>query len=787
MAFRVTGDLDVDALATAVDALVARHEALRTTFTEVDGHLIAELATDDSRFRQLSVAGSTVEGWEAAVRAATAMAGEAFDLARGPLLRVGVWRTSADEHLVVLVVHHIVFDAWSQGVAWAELAELYDAARRGRPAELPDVELQLGDAARWQLDRCTGDVLDRELGYWRERLAGAPELLPLPTDHPRPAVAGYEGAQHRFSIGPELTAAVRAAARQQSTTVFMIVTAALDAFLARHSGIDDIVVGTQTAGRGRPEFERIVGYLSNTLPLRVDCSGDPTFAELVARVERVVVETFDHQDVPFERLLAELRPQRSLAYNAVFQVLLVMPGRAQAPVALPGVTIEPVELDLGTSHVDVMLAVEDRGDELAATLEYRLDLFEPDTARRWGDQLVTLLTAAVADPHRPISELPLAAADERARLLAEWNGPAAAPADVVGLHQLVEYQAATRPDVPAVDDGTTALTFRELDVTANRLAHRLVAAGVRAGDLVGVCLPRCADAVVAEVAVLKAGGAYVPVDVDEPAERVQEVLADAGVAVVVATAATVGLLDPGPTIVLLGAVSETSPREVRPERTVTAPDVPADPDRVAYVMYTSGSTGRPKAIMHTHRANLALLPALRDHLGIDEDDIVLQASSFGFDLSSVNIWLAAAAGARLFVVDRDTVADSRALRHAIEAHGVTVAHLPPRVWRLLVDSGWGGGPRFVALAASEPAPPELWDALRRGHAPCGTRTASARSPCGLHSARASPAAARTSTARCRTSASTSSTTPGSCARSARWARSASAAPASCAATSGGRG
>ncbi|HEX7240849.1 MAG TPA: amino acid adenylation domain-containing protein, partial [Longimicrobiaceae bacterium] len=528
LALRLRGPLDARALERAVAETVRRHEALRTVFVEVEGGpaQVARPAGAEP-LPVAELAALSGEAREAEVRRVLRdEERRPFDLHRGPLFHARLLRLAAEEHVLVLALHHVVGDAWSMGVLAREVAALYEAFSRGEASPLADLPVQYADFAAWQREWLARETLERQLAWWRESLAGAPAVLEIPTDHPRRASPGERAATVSRRLPREASARLRALAGDEGATPFMVLLAALDLLLARWSGEEDVVVGSPIAGRTRRETEGVVGFFVNTLVLRTDVSGNPTFRELLARVREATLGAYQHQDLPFERLVEALGVERSLARTPLFQVLLLLDDGAVAPLPFGGMRVEPVRGGAGAAKFDLAVSVAEGEEGLGVGFVYREELWDASTLERVADAFVLLLETAAADPGRRVLDFPLAAGAERDRVLREWSGgPPSLPLPRP-VHERVAEQAARAPEAVAVVAGAEALTRGELDARANRLAHALRARGVGPETRVGVCLERTPELPVALLAVLRAGGAYVPLDPAHPAERLRYVLAD---------------------------------------------------------------------------------------------------------------------------------------------------------------------------------------------------------------------------------------------------------------------
>jgi pristinamycin I synthase-3/4 len=690
-AVRLRGELSEAALRRALGEIVRRHEALRTVFRPGgDGAPVQEVRAAPDDFPLPVVDLRTFPPSEAraeALRLAAAEARAPFDLCRGPLLRALLVRVADREHVLVLTLHHIAGDAWSVGLLFAELGALYGAFREGAASPLAPLPVQYPDYAAWQRAWLSDQALEAQLAYWRARLEGAPARLELPTDRPRPPVQSHRGKVLPFDVSPELTRRLRALSRREDATPFMVLLAAFALVLQRLSGTDDLVVGAPVAGRTRPEVEGLIGFFVNTMALRVDAAGDPSFRELVRRVRETTLEAYAHQDLPFDRVVEELHPERTLGHNPLFQVALALQNVPRGSAEPAGLTLELEDVHSGTAKFDLFLELVEEGERLGARLEYATDLWEEEGARRIASLFVRLLDAAVAEPDASLAALGEVTAEERRDLLALGAGPAVdAGAADVPVHLLVAAQARARPAATAVRAGGRALSYAELDAAANRLAHHVRALGVGPDAVVGVCLERGADLVVAALAVLKAGGAYLPLDSALPPARIAAMLADAAAGVVV----TVERLrdrveDAASTVVSLDGDSEEIAR-----RSDRDPGVAVSPESLAYVVFTSGSTGRPKGVAMPHRGLSNLVAWHLRAFGVRLEDRASVMAGVGFDASVWEVWPYLAAGAALHVVPDDTRLSPAELRAWLADEGVTVAFAPTPVAELLLDGDWPG-------------------------------------------------------------------------------------------------
>jgi amino acid adenylation domain-containing protein len=669
-ALRLEGALDQGALERSLGEVVRRHEALRTVFLEEGGERAqvvlpaSELRVDRVDLRGVPAARRAEE----VTRAAEAEARRPFDLEKGPLLRATLLELGDTEHVLVVVMHHIASDGWSIGVLARELSALYEAFRQGRGSPLPELSIQYLDFAVWQRELLAGGALDEQLAYWRKQLEGAPRVLELPTDRPRPAVQGHRGSRVPVAIPQQVTAALKTVAHEQGATLFMALLAGFQALLYRYSGEQDLCVGSPIAGRNQAEVEGLIGVFVNTLVLRTRLDGDVTLRQLLGRVREVTLGAYANQDVPFERLVEELRPERSMSHTPLFQVMMVLQQNAAPHLRLPGLTVAMEELDSGASKFDLTLSMAETEAGLAGWLEYDADLFDAETVARMAQHLRMLLEGAVASPDTPVARLPLLTEAERRQVLVAWNQTAVDYPRDATIPELFAQQAARSPAAVALESGEERVTYQELDARANRLANYLVRRGVKPGTRVGLSLPRSVDMVVGILGILKAGAAYVPLDASYPPERLAFMREDAGLAVIVTNAQMQQALPGGAESVCVDTVHDAIARE-----SAQAPPVAAGAESLAYVMYTSGSTGRPKGVCVPHRAVVRLVRGSRFiHMGPDEVFALLAPISF--DASTLELWGALLNGGRLAVFP-DGVLSLEEIAKLLDTHHVSTLWL----------------------------------------------------------------------------------------------------------------
>ncbi|HEY9422715.1 MAG TPA: amino acid adenylation domain-containing protein, partial [Thermoanaerobaculia bacterium] len=652
---RLRGKLDVEALRVSLREIVRRHEALRTTFAVKDGRPVQVVAAE------LDLHVPLEELDEADLhRRSLQEARQPFDLTAGPLARARLLRLAEEEHVLLVTLHHIVADGWSIGVFVRELSALYAAFAAGRPSPLPELEVQYADFAVWQRRWLSGDALVARIAWWRESLAGAPTQLELPADRLRPPQPSYRGATRRKTLPASLAESLKDLAQSRAATPFMAFLAVLGALFHRYTGQEDILLGSPVASRDQVETEGLIGFFVNTLVLRVGLAGDPGFGELLDRVREMALGVYTHQDVPFEKLVEELSPQRDPSRTPLFQVALALQNAPAALPELPGLAAELLETDPGVARFDLTLFVRETSEGFDAALEHALDLFDSATADRMLGHFGTLLAGALAEPAVPVSGLPLLTAEESRQLLEDWTRPGPEWPDDVLLHEFFEAQAKRTPDAIALIGGVERLTYRELDERADRMARRLRALGVGPETRVGVFLQRTPRLLVAMLGILKAGGAYVPLDPAYPQERIEAILADSEAPVVITE-----------------EMMRTDPVDL-PE----LEPLPVRMGRLAYVIYTSGSTGRPKGVAIEHRSVSALMHWSRESFSDAELAGVLASTSICFDMSVFELFAPLAWGGTVILAD-----NALALPHIPAKDEVTLIDTVPSAMAELLRQG----------------------------------------------------------------------------------------------------
>lgn len=659
---RFEGTLDVQALSKALGAIVERHEALRTRFPVHDAQGIQVIDAPEP----VPLAPTDIDECEL-VAQMTRIASQPFDLARDRLYRFTLFRLAPEVHALAIVMHHIVSDGWSIGVLVREMAALYNAFVSGKPSPLEPLPLQYADYALWQRRVVAADGLSHDLDFWRRSLAGAPAALELPTDRPRPPVQSSHGARIGVTVPASLVATLTGLARSENATLFMVLLSALQIVLSRWSGQSDIVVGSTIAGRDQAKVEPLIGFFINTVALRTDLSGNPTFRQVLVQVRNTTLDAYGHQAAPFDRVIAEVQPQRDASRHPIFQVLFVLQNLPERNLALDGLRVRSLGDGKATAKMDLSLNLRQVDGALRGTLEYATDLFDETTVRRLIGHWQNLLAQVAQDAERAIADLPMLTDAEREAILGPWSGAEAAyDGSPALLHQRFEAHAKRAPDALAVIAGEHRLSYHELDLRANGIAQRLRAAGVGPEVVVGLRIARSAELLIGLLGILKAGGVYLPLDPALPSQRVHDMLSDARATHLVTTASLAqdGI---GKGLVAV-AVDGGEPVE---DAWCDAPAVRTEPDHLAYVIFTSGSTGRPKGVMATHRGAVNYLNFLCAHYALEREDRVLNVSGIGFDPSLRDLLGPLSSGGACVLVAGTEVLDAHRYWTTLCAHRVT--------------------------------------------------------------------------------------------------------------------
>ena len=681
LAFQIRGPLNVTALQLSLSEVMSRHEALRTHFILRNGSPVQRVAPAEP-FALPVVDLCHLPESEREAKADQLAREEGmcpFDLTRDLLLRAKLLRLGAEHYAFLCTMHHIASDGWSMGVFMRELTVLYQAFLAGKPSLLSELPIQYADFAVWQREWLMGETLDRQLIFWKQQIAGlAP--LDLPIDRPRPVVQSYRGAREWLVLPKALRAGLRELSRREGATLFMVLLAAFKVLLRRYSGQEDIVVGSPIANRNRAEIEGLIGFFVNSLVMRTDCSGDPTFCELLGRVREATLEAYAHPDLPFEKLVEELEPERDLSRNPLFQVMFALQNAPRSELQLAALTVEPFRAGIQTTRFDLETHCWETPEGLCAVFVYNTDIFEAATISRMSGHFQTLLEGIVSDPAQRLSRLPILTGPEMHQLLAEWNSTKREYPSDKCIHEIFERQTEISPDAVAAVYRDQRLTYGELNSKGNQLAHYLRKLGMGPESLVGICVERSLEMAVGLLGILMAGGAYVPLDPDYPKDRLAFILSDAQVTVVLTQARwTDKLTEYGGKVVCLDTDWDAVAGQpnINPEHGTT-------PESLAYVIYTSGSTGIPKGVLISHSNVVRLFDATRAWFQFDKYDVWTLFHSYAFDFSVWELWGALLYGGRVVVVPFETSRSPTDFYQLLGREKVTVLNQTPSAFRQLI-------------------------------------------------------------------------------------------------------
>ncbi len=717
---RIYSPIDVPAFKRALQTLMDRHSILRTVFSTQDGLPLAEIY----QYREVELEQVDANGWnEDQLREQVLKDYHTpFDFEAGPLIRWKLYNLSPTDHFILLAVHHIIFDGWSTWLLLNELRQLYTGEISGKPATLPKLEIQYSDYVKWQADMLSSSRGEELRQYWQQKLNGALTELNLPLDHPRPLVKSYEGAQYEVHLNEEPVKAIRALAQAENTTSYVVLLAMFQALLHRYTGQMDILIGSPFAGRSRAEFASLVGYFVNPVVMRAQFETGMTFRDFLKQVRQTVLETLEHQDYPFIKLVEEMSSRQNYSSSPIFQVAfnllrmirtgdtfeMLMGGQAGSRTNFAGMELEAVGYPQEEGQFDLELHFIEFDTIMRGALKYSADIFEPATIERMWGHFQTLLAGVTANPEQRIIDLPLLTQPEFQQLM-EWNNTRVDYPQDICLHQLFEAQVERTPDAIAVTFEDVHLTYQELNQRANQLAHYLRGLGVGPGTLVGVCLERTAEMLAALLGILKAGGAYVPMDPEYPRERLGYMLEDGHMTLIVTQEKLLERLPEhqAQTICLdtdSEAINHNSNENLR---------VSLTGNDLVYVIFTSGSTGRPKGVQIPHRALANFLLSMQKEPGITAQDVLASVTTLSFDIAGLEMYLPLISGAQVVIVSRDVAVDGNRLAELLDAVGATIIQATPVTYRLLIDCGWNGRQGLKILVGGESVPRKLVDELLR--------------------------------------------------------------------------
>ncbi|WP_430015681.1 amino acid adenylation domain-containing protein [Microcystis protocystis FBCC-A270] len=683
LTIRLTGRLNIDILEQTINAIIQRHESLRTTFPMVEGKPIQKIAP--SLKIKLLVVNLKDIPQEQIDKQIIEELQKPFDLTQSPLLRCTLFDLGYENYILVNVFHHIIIDGWSKGILFKELSKFYQAFLSNSTVNLPELPIQYADFAVWQRQWLQGEILENQLNYWKKQLTGAPPLLELPTDKPRPATPNFRGHSISFQIDSELTEKLKLLSQKSGVTLFMTLLAALNTLLFRYSGQDDILIGTPTANRNRQEIEPLIGFFVNTLVLRNSLEGNPTFSGLLQQARNVVLEAYANQDVPFEQVVDGLEIERSLSYNPLFQVMFALQNAPLNALELPNLKAQYLAVEQQRIKFDLSLVLEEIETEKGAYLEgfweYDSDLFTPERINRMVGHFQTLLKGIVANPQQTIGELPLLTESEKQQLLVEWNQTQTSYPDHYCIHQLFEEQVVKTPDAIAVIDGEQSLTYEQLNQKANQIARYLQKLGVKPDQLIGICVERLPLMIIGFLGILKAGGAYVPLDTSYPEERLESIINDAEIKILLTQQHLIKKL---PTTVNQLICLEQDEDPIK-QQSKQNPLSHVNAENLAYVIYTSGSTGKPKGVAIPHRG-VTRLVCNTNYIYLKPTDRMAQVSNPSFDAATFEIWGALIHGAQLIGVDKDRVLSPEKFVHFLQKYQITILFLTTALFNQLVQT-----------------------------------------------------------------------------------------------------
>lgn len=702
---RLTGKLNARVLQQSLDAIVVHHEALRTNFIKsLDGSPIQVIGTPQPvELKIIKVAPEQVECL------INQKAQRLFNLESDLMLRATLLQVDEQEHILLLVMHHIVSDGWSIGILWQQLTDVYQAFLSGKPSPLAKLPIQYADFAVWQHQWLSGEVLSSQINYWKTQLAGANTVLELPTDRPRPPVQTYQGSVQSLMLPQTLSASLKELSHQQGVTLFMTLLAAFGIILHRYTGQEDILIGSPIAGRKQVETEGLIGFFVNTLAIRTNLSGNPSFGQLLSQVREVTLKAYAHQDLPFEKLVEELQPERDLSHSPLFQVMFAFHNTPSELWELPGLAITPLEVHNDAAKFELTLDLKETSEGIKGGIEYNTDLFDATTIARMLGHFQTLLEGIVANPEQHISNLPLLTAAQQHQQLVELNNTQTDYPKNTCIHQLFEAQTERTPNAIAVIFENQQLTYQQLNDSANQLAHYLQSLGVKPEIPVGICVERSLNLIVGLLGILKAGASYVPLDPAYPQERLAFMLQDSQISILLTQQYLLKILPSHQAQV----ICLDSDRDRIAAHQQNSPQSYITPDNLIYTIYTSGSTGKPKGVQITHRSVLNFLTGMQQHLQLTNLDSLLSVTSLSFDIAVLEIFLPLTLGAKIILVSREVTADGLQLLQQLNNSAATVMQATPVTWQMLLEAGWKGNAQLKILCGGEALPQNLANHLRQ--------------------------------------------------------------------------
>ncbi|MBG9685645.1 non-ribosomal peptide synthetase, partial [Bacillus mycoides] len=705
IAYRIQGILDYEALNFSLSEIIRRHESLRTIFKEIEGQPI-QVINSNVKANVNLVNLSAEPEYEREQLAKSIMIEEAhhaFDLSQGPLFRPTLIKLAMEQYILMLNFHHIISDGWSNGIFMKELSDLYESFIAGRPSPLVDLKFQYADYAVEQRQWLEGERLEESLAYWKKQLGGKLPVLQLPSDRPRPAVQTFRGKTKKFKIPNELLKKVKVLSQEERSSLFMTLLTGFKVLLYRYTGQEDLLVGTPVANRNQKALENLIGFFVNTLVVRTDVSGDVSFRDLLRRVREVTLEAYAHQDVPFEKLVEELQPDRDVSTSPLFQVMFTLQNAPLISTTLAGSTLESIEMAYDIAKFDLTMAVTEMEDELQGVFEYNEDLFNESTISRMAESFCTLLEGIVTNPEESIKKLPIMSSEEQRKSLVDWNDTTKGYPLEKGMHQFFEDRVVQHPEaIAAVFEGES-ITYQELNRRANQLAHHLKLVGVESQAFIGIYMERSLEMLITLLAVFKAEGVYVPLDPSYPKDRITFMLEDSQTSVILTQRQLVSKL-PNHDVKVICADADWD--QVRQCSDSNLPRC-GDKDSLAYTIYTSGSTGKPKGVQITNDALINCLLATNEHIQLNEQDRFLAVATISFDIACVELYLPLILGACVVIAKREVSTDGECLAELINTSGATIMQATPATWQMLIQAGWNGNLQLKVLTGGEALPLKL--------------------------------------------------------------------------------
>ncbi|MGF1489500.1 MAG: amino acid adenylation domain-containing protein, partial [Prochloraceae cyanobacterium] len=692
---KINGALDIKVLKRSIIEITRRHEILRTSFPVINGTSVQKIHPEINF--EIEVFDSPLE----IEKILTTEAQKPFNLSQSPLFRVTLLRLSEREQILLLMMHHIISDGWSIGVLIRELTTLYLSYSQQKPSPLPEIPVQYADYAVWQRNYLQEKILENQLNYWKQQLANIPPLLNLPTDRPRPPIQTYQGESFTIKIAPELSNKIKALAKKSGTTLYMTLLAGFATLLYRYSHQKDICIGSPIANRNHSEIEELIGFFVNTIVLRSRFENNPSFSELLTQIKQVTLDAYVNADLPFDRVVQALQPERNLSHSALFQVMFVW-NKARKAWQLPEIELTEIEPKSVTAKFDITLAILEEETELITSWEYKTELFDRETILAMANNFITLLTAITKDPEQKVSQLNLLTKEDSNRLVSQWNNTekeyALEPVD-----RLFERQIKLNHQAVAIEFETEKITYLELNNRANKLANYLQKLGVKAEVKVGICLERSIEMVIGLLAIIKAGGAYIPLDPKYPRSRIDYMLEDSQTKILLTQDKLQENFDKK-NLEIISVDRDRQTISLEPETNLVSPK---NGDNLAYVIYTSGSTGKPKGVEICHKSLTNFLTSMSLKPGLKNSDTLLAITTICFDIAALEIYLPLIVGAKIILASEEQSADGNQLKEILERNEITVMQATPATWRSLLAANWQGKERLKILCGGEKLTPDL--------------------------------------------------------------------------------